>query len=96
MQSSSGLLRQPMVPGQGAAGLGVAFQASASIIGDPFPGIGEAVRVVAGDTSQLASLSLVAAALVHLLDMPDDRSVADRIAPPSEMATNASKGSPGR
>src|SRR5262249_28490497 len=48
-----------------------AFQAAIPIVGNPLPGFGEAVGIVAGDAPEAAVALSIAAALVHLLDLSD-------------------------
>ncbi len=50
----------------------MALQAALPEVGYLFPGFGQPVRIVAGDTPKAASARLKATALVHLLDMVDE------------------------
>ena len=66
-----GAPHDPLGVGQGQALPGMALHATTSKIGGPPLGLGEPVRVVAGDTPQFSRALLVAAALAHLLDVTD-------------------------
>ncbi len=82
--------------GQGAAVIGVAAEAAVTEVGDALGGLGAPVGVVAGGAAEPAAAGEVAAALAHLLDVPDRLPARIGSAPAKAMWTKSDRARPGR
>ena len=87
--------RHPLRPGQAASLFRMAFEATPPIIGCSRLGFGQAVRVVAGDASQLPR-SPRSSGSTHLLDVADGTVAHGGSNREEEMSRNLSSGRPGR